>query len=370
MHKEYMRQALNLAEKGRGNVSPNPLVGAVIVKEEKIIGQGYHPAYGEAHAEIYALKQAGNKAKDATLYVTLEPCCHYGKTPPCVDAIIKSGIKKVIVAMVDPNPLVSEQGIKKLRENGIEVEVGILEEEAKKLNEVFIKYITTKMPFVTLKIAMTLDGKIASYTGDAKWISGEASRRKVHQLRGEVEAIMVGSGTVLADNPMLTARGQEIFTQPRRIVLDSRLQIPLDAKLVQTAKEFSTIVITSQNADNKKIKALQAKKVEVWEMLLRDNHIDLFSVMKKLGEMRIDSVLLEGGSTIGFAAIQAGIVDKIQIYIAPKLLGGEKAKTALGGQGIAKIKDAVDVKNWSIQMMGKDILIEGYLKGEKECLQD
>lgn len=363
MDKIYMKMALELAQKGGGKVNPNPLVGAIILKEDRIIGQGYHEFYGGPHAEINAFNSVEEDTEGCTMYVTLEPCSHFGKTPPCVNEIIRRKIKRVVIGMMDPNPLVSGRGIRKLRENGIEVEVGVLEEECKKINEVFIKYVTTKEPFVIMKSAMTLDGKTASFTGNSKWITGEAARENVHKLRGQVSCIMVGIGTVIADNPMLTCRLKE-GKNPIRVIVDSSLRIPLDCNVVKLGEDEKnlTIVATTERADKRKIEQLREHKIDVLVLPEKDKEVDLRFLMKELGKMGIDSVLLEGGATLNYSAITDGIVDKVQFYVAPKIIGGSCGKSPVGGKGIPLVDDAIKIYNMNTSFIGEDILIEAYVR--------
>lgn len=357
-----MERALELARMGIGHTNPNPLVGAVIVKDGRIIGEGYHEFYGGPHAEVNAFKNAVEDVKGAVMYVTLEPCSHYGKTPPCAKAIIEKGIKKVIIGLQDPNPLVAGKGIEILMENGIEVETGVLEEEGKRLNEVFFKYITTGLPFCIMKTAMTLDGKIATGTGDSKWITGEHSRRYVHMLRNRTAGIMVGIGTVLADDPMLNTRLEDGGGRdPIRIILDSSARIPLDAKVLNLDSKASTIIAATERADRDKIKALEERGAEIIITPLKDNEVDLSFLMKALGEKKIDSILIEGGSKINYAALEAGIVDKVNAFIAPKIIGGDNAKTPVGGEGRTFMKDAVNLRDIQVYRFGNDIMIEGYI---------
>ncbi|KAJ51143.1 diaminohydroxyphosphoribosylaminopyrimidine deaminase/5-amino-6-(5-phosphoribosylamino)uracil reductase [Clostridium tetanomorphum] len=360
MEERYMKRALELAKGGIGYVNPNPLVGAVILKDGKILGEGYHKIYGGAHAEINAFNSAQEDVKGASMYVTLEPCSHYGKTPPCAKAIVEKGIKKVIVAMLDPNPLVSGKGMEILRNNGIEVEVGLLEEEAKKLNEIFIKYITTKRPFCIMKTASTLDGKIATVNGDSKWITNEKSREYVHHIRHRVSAIMVGVDTVIKDNPSLTTRIKDLQGKnPVRVIVDSSARIPLDSKIFK--EEGRIIIVTTEKANKDKIKEIQHIGGEIIVSPIKENKVDLNYLMLKLGEMKIDSVLLEGGSTLNYSALKEGIVDKVMSFIAPKIIGGIKAKTPVGGEGIEYIKDCINLKDINITRFDNDILIEGNL---------
>lgn len=360
MDKFYMNLALELAKKGKGRVNPNPMVGAVIVKNNKIIGQGYHKEYGKSHAEINAINSTKESVEDSTMYVTLEPCSHYGKTPPCVEKIIESKISKVVIASLDPNPLVSGKGVIKLIDAGIEVVSGILDEENKKLNEVFMKYIVKKIPFVIMKSAMSLDGKISTRTGESKWISSDESRENVHKLRNEVMGILVGVNTIIQDNPQLTCRLENGKT-PIKIVVDSNLRIPLDSKVIKDAHNYRTIIITTSLAKESIVKELENKGVEIIIAESKDNSVDLNDMVKQLGQLNIDSILLEGGAMLNFSAIKEGIVDKLQVYIAPKLIGGKLSKTPIGGNGIEKLKDAYQIRDISVKMLSEDILIEGYL---------
>lgn len=366
MHELYMKRALELAKKGIGYTSPNPLVGAVIVKYGKIIGEGYHRAYGENHAEVNAFLDVEEHdvedARGATMYVTLEPCSHYGKTPPCANTIVEKGIKKVIIGLVDPNPLVAGKGIEILRNNGIEVITGVLEEECSKVNEAFLKYIVTGLPFCILKTAMTLDGKIASYTGQSKWITNELSRKYVHELRHSVAAIMVGIGTVLADDPLLTTRIENKEGKDAvRVIVDSCARIPLDAKILNVKSKAKTIVATTERADKNKLKILEGMGIDIIITPIKNNGVDLVSLMKNLGERKIDSLLLEGGSELNYSALEEGIVDKINAFIAPKIIGGKGAKTSIGGIGKASMEEAILIKNIEIHNFGTDIMIEGYI---------
>lgn len=356
----FMQMALELAEKGRGAVAPNPMVGAIIVKDGRIIGAGYHEKFGEGHAEVNAIRSATEDVAGATIYVTLEPCSHYGKTPPCSDKIIEKKIGRVVIAALDPNPLVSGRGVKKLQAAGIEVVTGILAEESSRLNEIFMKYIVAKEPFVVMKAAMSLDGKIATRTGESQWITGPAARERVHQLRSALSGIMVGVQTVITDDPQLTSRipgGKN----PLRIIVDSTLLIPLEAKVLQNQELAKTIIATTERADRNKAALLEAAGIELLTVPAKDGRTDLKALMRALGERGIDSILLEGGATLNFSALQAGIVDKVQIYIAPKLIGGETAKTPVGGEGIEKLSQAFGVLDLKASSVGEDILLEGYL---------
>ncbi|OOB77259.1 MAG: riboflavin biosynthesis protein RibD [Epulopiscium sp. Nuni2H_MBin001] len=355
---EYMELALSEASKGIGWVNPNPLVGAVIVKDEKVIATGYHTKYGCLHAEREALANCLQSVQGATMYVTLEPCCHYGKTPPCTQAIIESGIKKVFVGCVDPNPLVAGKGIDKLKQAGIEVIVGLLEEQCRRQNEVFFHYIKTKRPFVAMKYAMTLDGKIATVTGESQWITSEQSRMQVHEMRHKYSAIMVGIGTVLADNPMLNYRNNANGKNPIRIICDTQLTTPITSKIVKTAKEQRVIIATNNN-DTTKHKLYTHLGCEILVVGLTDNKINLNELMEKLAAIGIDSILLEGGAQLNFSAIKARIVNSVTTYIAPKIFGGTLAKTPVGGDGFANINNAIQLKYKNVTALSNgDILIE------------
>jgi len=369
-----MRRAIELAKKGEGYVHPNPLVGCVVVKDGEIIAEGYHEKYGEFHAERNALTRCKTETKGASLYVTLEPCCHYGKTPPCTEIIIEKGIKKVFVGILDPNPLVAGKGVKILQDAGIEVEVGLCENEIREMNKVFLKYITTKRPYVIMKTAMTLDGKIAAYTGDSKWVTNDESRKKVHELRSELAGVVVGIGTVLADDPMLNVRLEGEHHQPVRIVVDSNLRIPVDSQLVKTAKEYRTIVATtviSTKAERNgeisfncrrfldSLRSLEMTGIELLECQSNNNHVDINDMMTKLGAMGIDSLLLEGGGTLNAAFLEAGCVDEVWAFIAPKIIGGGGAKTPVSGKGIDKMSEAINLQDIDIQNINGDILIKG-----------
>ena len=359
---EYMRLALKLALKAKGQTSPNPLVGALIVKNDKIIGQGFHLRAGTPHAEIHALKNAGVQANGAELYLNLEPCSHYGRTPPCVDAIIQSKIKKVFVGMVDPNPLVQGKGIKKLREAGIEVFTRILENECRKANEVFIKYISTRRPFVILKTAASLDGRIAAESGDSKWITNEKSREYVHRLRSEVDAVLVGIGTVKKDDPQLTSRlKNRKGKDPIRIIVDSTLRISPKAKALNLKSPAPTIIATTPKASPQKIKAISHKGARVM-VIPSKNKVDLNLLMEAFGKLEITSVLIEGGSKINTSALKAGIVDKVLFFYSPRIIGGKKAPLIVGGEGVSKVEDSLLLHKIKTQMFGDDVMIEGYLK--------
>ena len=357
----YMQQALELAEQGRGKTSPNPMVGAVVVKNDEVIGNGYHHQAGTPHAEVHALQIAGKAAKDATLYVTLEPCCHYGLTPPCSQAIIAAGISRVVVAIRDPNPKVAGQGIAKLQRAGIEVEVGILEAEAKKQNEVFLKYIQTQLPFVLLKAAMTLDGKIASCTGNSQWITNEKSRTYVHQLRREYDAILVGIGTVLKDDPQLDVRLlEEKGRNPLRIVLDPDLKLPCTSKIAQTAEKQPTIIFCSEKIESlDRIRELEKMQVEIIPLGENSEQIPLRQMLVILGQRNITSLLVEGGGEIHASFLAERLADKICWFISPKIIGGKNSPSPVGGSGIPQMSDAIKLQDITTKWFEDDISIEG-----------
>ena len=357
-----MEHALALASRARGRTSPNPLVGAVIVRAGEIVGEGYHQRAGGAHAEINALYQAKGLADGATMYVTLEPCCHWGRTPPCTEAIIRANIAHVFVAMNDPNPHVAGNGIRQLEEAGLRIEVGLCEAEARQLNEVFIKYITTQRPFVILKSAISLDGKIATSSGESQWITSEVSRLKGHEVRSQVDAILVGIGTVLQDNPSLTTRlPNRKGEDPIRIVIDSRGRTPLGAKVFNPDSNAGTLIVVTGNAPLEKVEAFKAAGADILIVEEKDERICLDTLMKELGRREITSILIEGGGEINAAALQAGVVDKLMFFIAPKLIGGQDAPGPIGGVGIDRLTDAIALRDIKTTQMGTDFLIEGYL---------
>ena len=353
---DYMQIALNLAEKGSGFTSPNPMVGAVIVKNGTIIGAGWHEAYGMAHAERRALKNCSENPEGATLYVTLEPCCHYGKQPPCVNAIIEAGISRVVIGSDDPNPLVNGGGIRLLREYGISVTEHVLKEECDRINEVFFHYIRTKRPFVVMKYAMTMDGKIAACTGASKWITGETARHHVMLQRRRYRAIMVGIGTVLTDDPLLTCR-IEGGRDPVRIICDTSLRLPLAARVVSTARQTPTWIVTCCS-DPQRHALYEQHGCRIVTVGSKNGHTDLNQLMGLLGENLIDSILLEGGGTLNWSALSCGIVQKVQAYIAPKLFGGLTAKTPIAGAGVLSPDGAFHLKNSRLLRLGEDFLIE------------
>lgn len=370
---EYMLRAIQLAKKGEGWTNPNPMVGAVIVKDGRIIGEGYHKKCGELHAERNAIASLTESAEGATIYVTLEPCCHYGKTPPCTEAIIEQKIKKVVIGSRDPNPKVAGKGAQILRESGITVVQDFMREECDCLNPVFFHYITMKTPYVVMKYAMTLDGKIATKTGASKWITGEAARAEVQHMRHRYMGIMAGIGTVLADDPMLNVR-VEGWKSPIRILCDSGLRIPLDGQIVKSAGKYRTIVAyaDSENTEAKR-KRLHEMGVETICCPDENNQVDLKKLMRYLGEEGIDSILLEGGGTLNDSALRAGIVQEVQAFIAPKLFGGMNSKTPVEGIGVRFPSEAVKLKCTDICQIGEDIRITCQVCGkeqEESCLQE
>lgn len=371
--REYMLRAIQLAKKGEGWTNPNPMVGAVIVKDGRIIGEGYHKKCGELHAERNAIASLTESAEGATIYVTLEPCCHYGKTPPCTEAIIEQKIKKVVIGSRDPNPKVAGKGAQILRESGITVVQDFMREECDRLNPVFFHYITTKTPYVVMKYAMTLDGKIATKTGASKWITGEPARQEVQHMRHRYMGIMAGIGTVLADDPMLNVR-VEGWKSPVRIVCDSSLRIPLDSQIVRSAKEYRTIVAYAGREENEEItERLHAKGVDTVCCPDEKGQIDLKKLMTYLGNEGIDSILLEGGGTLNDSALRAGIVKEVHCFIAPKLFGGKNSKTPVQGIGIGLPSEALKLKCTDICRIGEDIrIICQVCEKEQEgpCLQE
>lgn len=368
---KFMKRAIELAKQGVGWTAPNPLVGAVVVKNGRVIGEGYHRKYGELHAERNALAACTEDPAGATLYVTLEPCCHYGKTPPCTEIIIEKKIAKVIIGSRDPNPKVAGKGARILREHGIEVVEDYMREACDALNPVFFHYITTKTPYVVLKFAMTLDGKIATRTGASKWITGEAARNHVHQLRGRYAGILAGIGTVLADDPMLNCRIDGAH-QPLRIILDSHLRIPMGSRLVRSAKEYPLLIVCNESTRDREEGASRIQKLEeagakVWTLPEKNGHPDLNVLMQRLGEEKIDSVLIEGGGTVNEAALKAHIVHHVYAYIAPKIFGGEDAKTPVEGSGIRLPQECANLRLAKITVLLNDMLLEYDVEGETEC---
>jgi diaminohydroxyphosphoribosylaminopyrimidine deaminase/5-amino-6-(5-phosphoribosylamino)uracil reductase len=351
--------ACRLARKAAGRTSPNPTVGAVLVRGGKIVGTGYHRFAGGDHAEIIALKQAGAKAKGARLYITLEPCSHQGRTPPCTRSLMRAGIKEVIAGMKDPNPRVAGRGFQQLRRAGIKVRVGLCEAECRTLLEAFTKFITRQLPFVTLKLAATLDGKIATVAGDARWISGENSRAWVHRLRNEVDAVLVGAGTVRADDPQLTCRipgGRN----PYRVVLDSRLSMRLTAQILRQSDAAKTIIATTAKASKAKTRAIEALGAMVWRLPSTHHLVAWQPLLRKLAKMGVVSVLIEGGAAIAASALKDKIVDKVEFFYAPKILGGD-GRVMIDGLGIRKMAQSIELKRMGVRKSGSDIRVYGYL---------
>lgn len=360
---KFMKRAIELSKKGYGTVNPNPLVGAVIVNESNIIGEGFHEYFGGPHAEINAINNANGETKNTNLFVTLEPCSHFGKTPSCAKEIIRRKFTRVIVGCIDPNPLVAGTGIEIMRSAGIEVKTGVLENEIKILNEVFFKFITKKLPFVVMKTAMSLDGKIATKTGDSKWISGEQSRAIVHELRNRYSGIMVGINTVIKDDPLLNIRHITGKTKnPVRIIIDSTARIPLEAKVLNTPEISQTIIAVTDKAPVEKIDQIKQLGNHVIICQQTNKRIDLKYLMQKLAKLNIDSILLEGGGTLNYEALQSGIIDKVVAFIAPKIIGGRNALTPVEGEGVSQLKNAIKLNNIKIKQLGQDVMIEAYLK--------
>ena len=363
--KKYMLEALALAKSQMGKTSPDPMVGAVVVKNGCVISRGYHAEQGTLHAEAMAIKKAGENARGATLYLNLEPCSHYGFNPPCTQAVIKAEIKRVVAAMADPNPLVNGKGFSQLKEAGIKIECGLMEKEARQLNEAFIKYITTDIPFVILKTAMSMDGKVATVTGDSKYITGLPSRQYVHLLRTYVDAMMVGVNTVMIDDPMLTVRdiGDEKITMrdPKKIILDTNAEIPLKSYVLKHEPE-KTIVVVGKDAAKSKIDKIRKTGADVMVAETKKGQIDLKKLMIELGEDKITSIMIESGGTLAASALKEGIVDKIMFFVAPILIGGKTAPTPIGGDGFKKLSEAINLHHTNVRSIGRDVLIEGYIK--------
>lgn len=356
----FMREALNLAKSAEGRTTPDPMVGAVLVKGGRIISMGYHGEVATPHAEAWAIQKAGEETNGSTLYVNLEPCAHYGNNPPCSNLIVNAGVKEVVIAMKDPNPLVNGRGLAILKKAGVKVREGLLEDEARQLNEVFIKYITKKMPFVLMKSAITLDGKIATRTGASRWVAGAASLRFAHHLRNLYDAILVGVGTVLIDNPKLNVRLVKKVKDPVRIVLDSYARTPFLAKVL--SRGIRTIIVVGPKAPKKKIAALKLRGAEILTIAAPEGKIDLKELIRKLGKMGITSVLVEGGGEVNASFLAAGLVDKAIFTIAPKIFGGKDAKTCVEGRGVARPSQARWLKKIHLERLEEDIIVSGYFK--------
>ncbi|MFH0788297.1 MAG: bifunctional diaminohydroxyphosphoribosylaminopyrimidine deaminase/5-amino-6-(5-phosphoribosylamino)uracil reductase RibD [Pseudomonadota bacterium] len=356
---QYMKQALRLARKALGRTSPNPMVGAVVVRKGVVVGQGFHQKAGSPHAERLALDQAGGKARGATLYLNLEPCNHFGRTPPCTQLIVEKGVKKVVFGMTDPNPTVQGDGAEWLRSQGIKVVSGVLEQDCRRLNEFFIKWVTTGLPFVLLKAAVSLDGRIATRTGDSKWISNERSRRLVHQLRNQVDGLLVGIGTVLKDDPLLTVRlPKGKIKDPLRIVIDPRLRIPGKAHILNDPGK--TLIVTGPQVPINKKKALETKGVEILSLPERKGHFSIRELLAVLGRRGITSLLVEGGAEVYGSFLMEGQVDKLILFMAPCLIGGQKAKGMIGGTGATTVSEALRFREIKVRLWAGDILVEAY----------
>jgi diaminohydroxyphosphoribosylaminopyrimidine deaminase/5-amino-6-(5-phosphoribosylamino)uracil reductase len=356
---QYMSRALELAERGRGHVEPNPLVGAVVVRDGVAIGEGWHQRYGEAHAEVLALAAAGEAARGAILYVTLEPCCHHGKTPPCTDAILRAGIRRVVAAMADPFPAVAGQGLPRLRAAGVQAECGLGEAKARRLNAPYLKLLATGRPYVHAKWAMTLDGKICTRTGDSKWISGQAARSRVHELRGRMDAIIIGIGTALADDPSLTVRPPGSRT-PTRIVLDSRARLPLNSLLATTARIVPLLVVAAEGVAPQHVAALQGSGCQVVALPAAAGLPLVTGLLDELGRRRMTNILVEGGAGVLGSFLDAAAIDEVHVFIAPRLAGGAEAKTPIAGRGVEGIADALNLVEYRIEWVGEDVYVHGW----------
>ena len=363
--RRWMRRAMELAERGKGFVNPNPLVGAVIVQDGQVIGEGWHEYYGGLHAERNALLACTVDPCGATMYVTLEPCCHFGKTPPCTEALVEKGIARVVIGLTDPNPLVGGKGMEKLKEAGMEVTVGLEVEALKEQNRIFLKYIRTKFPWVALKTAMTLDGKIAASGGDSKWVTGEEARRQVQQLRAEYKGILVGSGTVKADDPLLNCRLEGNHRQPVRIVADSKASIAFDSQIIRTARVYPTIIAHTFRAPEGALEMIQEAGADTLLCKEKEGRIDVTDLLFQLGKRGIDSVLSEGGGELNYSLIREECVDEVYAFIAPKIIGGREAKTPVEGKGFERMKEAVGLHQLKIIPVGPDVLINGKIAKDR-----
>jgi len=362
LDENYMRLVLELALKAEGKTSPNPLVGAIVIKSGKVVAKGYHQKAGLPHAEIIALRQAGSKSIGADLYVNLEPCCHHGRTPPCIDAIIKARIKRVVIGTRDPNYLINGKGIRLLRKNGIDVVTGVLKKECEALNESFLKYIKTGRPFIILKSALTLDGKIATRTGDSKWITGPKARDYAHQLRGRVDAVLVGAGTVIADNPRLTSRLEKNSKRnPIRIIVAGKKIVPTSAKVFKNSHKERVIYAATTGLSSGRKTKLEKMGVEVLLIKHKRGRVNLSLLMDKLGKMKVTSIMIEGGAEISGSFFKEKLFDKVIYFIAPKIIGGRNSPSPVGGEGVEHIKDFMLIKNMSVDKLGDDLVIEGSL---------
>ena len=354
-----MRRAIVLARKAFGRTSPNPMVGAVVVKGGRVVGEGYHSRAGRPHAEIEALSRAGHYARSADLYVTLEPCCHFGRTPPCAEAIIEAGIKRVFVGMKDPNKQVRGKGLRSLKKHGIVIVPDVLKEECMKLNKPFIKMMKTGIPFVTLKTAMSLDGKIATRSGDSRWITGKLARNHFHTIRNQVDAILVGTETVLKDDPRLTCRlNTGDVKHPVRIILDRRNRIPLTAKVFKNSRSQKVVYVTGPDISSRRLKTLVSNKVVVLNGKILKSEFDIKYLLKELGSMDMNSILIEGGAALNSSVVKAGVVDRVVAFISPILIGGAQAPGFVGGQGVLKVKGAMKLKDINVTKIGEDLMVE------------
>jgi diaminohydroxyphosphoribosylaminopyrimidine deaminase/5-amino-6-(5-phosphoribosylamino)uracil reductase len=360
----WMRRALELAERGRGHVEPNPLVGAVVVRDGRIVGEGWHQRFGQAHAEVHALAAAGASARGADLYVTLEPCCHHGKTPPCTDAVLRAGVRRVVAAMQDPFPAVAGKGSTLLQAAGVEIEGGLCEAEARRLNAPYLKLLSTGRPYVHAKWAMTLDGKIATRSGDSRWISNEESRCRVHQLRGRMDAIVAGIGTALADDPQLTARPPGPRTATR-VVLDSQGRLPINGHLVSSARQTPVLVVAAA-PPLEKVADLRERGCEVLILAGTDGRVDVEALLAEMGRRRYTNVLVEGGAGVLGSFLDAGAIDEVHVFIAPRLAGGAAALTPVAGRGVEKIAGALRLTEWRFEDMAGDLYVRGWKGDHRE----
>jgi diaminohydroxyphosphoribosylaminopyrimidine deaminase/5-amino-6-(5-phosphoribosylamino)uracil reductase len=361
----YMERALALAERGRGFVEPNPLVGAVVVNRGRVVGEGWHERFGEAHAEVQALKAAGEAALDGQVYVTLEPCCHHGKTPPCTEAILKAGIRRVVAAMLDLFPAVAGQGVERLRAAGLVVDVGIGEDAARRLNAPYLKLLATGKPYVHAKWAMTLDGKLATRSGDSRWISNEASRHRVHLLRGRMDAVVVGRGTIEADDPLLTARPPGPRT-PLRIVLSHTGRLPSTAQVLGTPNQGPVLIAIQEGTESPEVQRLCSSGVELLCLEGKDDAERVAYLLAELGKRRLTNVLVEGGSGVLGSFLDAGQIDEVHVFVAPLLAGGTSARTPVGGLGVEKIAEAARFADWSVEWIERDLLIHGRVDHKRQ----
>ncbi len=357
--KRFMQMALGLAESGRGRVEPNPMVGAVVVKDGRVVGQGYHESFGGPHAEVHALDEAGSSSRGATLYVSLEPCAHQGKTPPCADRLIEAGLNRVVLAVMDPNPETAGRGAERLRQAGIKVVTGVAEDEARRLNAPFFKLMTVGIPYVIAKWAMSLDGKTATRTGDSRWVSSLESREYVHKIRSQVDAVMVGIGTVLRDDPLLTCRHPEGGRNPKRLVVDGQARLPLDSQLVRTISKAEVLVATTEHAPAERLDRLRKAGCRPITVKGKDNRVDLGELMKVLGREQLTNIFVDGGSTLTASLLEDRLVDRVMVFISPRIIGGTEAPQPVSGIGVDKVVDALALKDVCVRRCAEDILVEG-----------